>query len=230
MSSQSRGSAASAAGSAATRIAERRERAEDPDLAHLTDELVGIVDYVRKHQRVPAEILRIDVVDAIEILDHLYDELDRLRLAVLRTGLHAGMTYQDLAGPLGVRTRQGAEAALRRLENAVAGGAKDEKAGRQDRRRQRQSAAWLAERSVEIRQLAVVLLAHRAQLPELAEDLDDLAADLATVPAGGMVSAGFAARIRLILREARAIGAPPPGLRATFDFAAELFATYPQAS
>src|SRR5215207_9347535 len=102
---------ATAAAVAAARIAARRRLADDPDLAQLTDELTGVVDYLRKHQRVPAQVLRADVVDAIEILNHLHAELDRLRLATLQTGLRAGMTYSDLAKPLGVHTRQGAEAA-----------------------------------------------------------------------------------------------------------------------
>ena len=208
--------------------ADRGSTAADPDLAQLTDELTGVVDYLRKHQRVPAQVLRADVVDAIEILNHLHAELDRLRLATLRTGLRAGMTYSDLAEPLGVRTRQGAEAALRRLENAVAGGSKDEKAGRQDRKRSRQQTTWLVRHSAELRAIAVKLLDHRAEMPHLSDDLDDLATDLAGIPAGSRISAGFAAQLRLLVREATAPGTtPPPPLRETLSYAAARLASDP---
>jgi hypothetical protein len=143
----------------------------------MPEEPLGLLEYLRTHQRVPRAVIAAELPDAIQVLRYLRFELDRLELGVLRAGRRAGMTWSQLAPILGVSTRQAAEATLRRLEAAAGGGTKDEKPGRADRRpeRIRDTASRQARQlySGAMRAAARRVAQHRASLPdELAEELD----------------------------------------------------------
>lgn len=155
-------------------------------------------------------MIRDDVAAALVILDHLRHQIDVHRLACLRAGQAAGMSYADLAPLLGVGTRQGAELAVRRLESAAAGGPKDEKAERDSRRRTSVERRRVEIDSSRIHAFAVLLVENRDRLGPVADDVDDIASELAIIPRGGEVSPGFVARLRLVLRELRQTGWPIP--------------------
>jgi hypothetical protein len=187
-----------------------------------------VLTYVQRHQRMPSEVLRADVVDALIITDHLPAVIDKLRLAMMNLGGRAGLTLGDLAQPLHVANRQGAEAVKRRLEEAVHGsGVKDDKRGRAARSAQRSEARQLQGHGDALRAVARALLASQDLLPgDLADDAEELRGDADVRLTGTPPPAAFAARLRLLLRDLAAEPAGVPAdLRPTLARAAELLGT-----
>jgi len=65
-------------------------------------------------------------------------------------------------------------------------------------------------------------------MPDVAEDIDDIASELKVMPAGTQASPGFVAQLPLILHDLRSSpGAIPERLRSTLACAAALLAGDP---
>src|SRR5688572_16170713 len=113
----------------------------------------------------------------------------------------AGLSWAVVAGLLGVRTRQGAEAAYRRLRNVVVTrgeGRRDHRDERRSRSSERLRAAWLRRNTRALRGLAARLEGHRRHLPAgLLGELDH--AYLTTPARGEVASPGFAAHLALLI-------------------------------
>ncbi len=164
---------------AAEWILERRTACDDPDVGRFPDvaDLLGVVEFVERYQRVPPEVLRDDAVGVLAILNFLAGELDRRKLLAIRIGRRSGTTWRMLAGPLGVRTYQAAEQVALRLEDLFGGanGTRREDAGREIRRRrarQPRPAGPSAGKLAELRAALGQLLTNRDDLPDdLAESV-----------------------------------------------------------
>lgn len=203
-------------------VIDRRRRCDDPDLAHLPDDPIGLAGYVSRCQRVPADVLAADVLDALLALEYaraavpaVPAELDALEYLLLRSGRAAGLTFAALAVPLGLRSKQAAEHRLLRYASASRGGPAHERAERAARRAEARERGWLQRHGPDLLAATGALLAARDSLDgELAEDLNHLADSLAAVPAATaadyLVRMGrVAARVRLLLAD---VERPPPGL------------------
>lgn len=105
-------------------IRERRRGVglEDPDLSRFPDggDFYGVLNYVTQYRRVPAEVLKKDALSVLPILRFLAAELERRTLAAIQFARAHGVKWQDLRDPLGVKSDQGAQQWLRRLESLLA--------------------------------------------------------------------------------------------------------------
>ncbi|MBG0818632.1 hypothetical protein [Planomonospora sp. ID82291] len=194
-------------------IIERRVRCGDPDREKLGDDPVELVAYLVAHRRVPAEVLRRDVPDALVLLEYarravpvLPGRLDRLEHRVLTLGIEAGLSLGELAAPLGLRSRQAVQHRLLRHAAAERGAPRSEVAERTARRAETRERAWLDRHGADLLSCAGRLLAHRDLLAnaaagagadpasatsaagaeagaEIAEAFDELAESLSRVPA-----------------------------------------------
>ncbi|MFC6581878.1 hypothetical protein [Planomonospora parontospora] len=149
-------------------IIERRVRCGDPDREKLCDEPVELVAYLVAHQRVPAEALRCDALDALVLLEYarravpvLPGRLDRLEHRVLTLGIEAGLSLGELAVPLGLRSRQAVQHRLLRHAAAERGASRSEVAERAARRAETRERAWLDRHGSDLLSCAGRLLAHR---------------------------------------------------------------------
>jgi len=209
---------ARAAREAADNIATRRYEHKDPKLGDLNaDNLLQVVVHARTSiEEIPLEVLREDVADSLVILDHYPYLIDLNRCRVIEMALDVGMTWQEIAPLLGVRTRQGAEVAYRRLRNAVKSygkGTKDHEAERGSRQAERAEAAWLRRNTRALRSFAVRLDGFRQHLPaELHGDLDYV---FQAIPATGETARpGFAADLKMLLDSLAGTSDLPPSVRA----------------
>ncbi len=207
---------------AADRIATRRYEADDQDLDRLDEGLLGVVAYVGRYKRVPEAVRRADVADALVIVEHLRAVLDSAELNLMETGRGAGMTWQELASARGIRSRQGAETAYRRLRNAVRGsGTKDHQRERASRENERALSRWLWVHTGTLRATVQRVNTIRGVLPaDVVSDLDEL---LATIPPPGEpATATFAARLAVLLEELVEGSLPlPPSVTAAVRSARE---------
>jgi len=207
-----------AARAAADRIYMRRAESHDPDLERLQAvNLLGIVAYAHTCTSVPSWVLRQDAEDSWIILEYFRAAVDTNRFRILRMGREkAGMTWQDLATMIGIRSRQGAEALFLRLRRAViVHEAKDHEAERASRKWDRELAGWLRLHTRELRELVVKVEAIRDSLS--AELHDDVVELLRLVPTGAEVASPvFAARLVAVLADLDDDDlALPPWARAT---------------
>jgi hypothetical protein len=202
----------SEADAAVQRIINRRTRLEDPDLEQASDVPLEAVEYVLKCQRVPNEVLRADILDALVVLEYARvhvpatpRQLDRLEYGLLTAGRDAELNYSQLARALGLRTRQAAEHRLLRLASAARGQRRHENAERAARRTDDREVDWFVRYGNDLRGGAAKLIAIREHVDdELAETLDELDETLTSIPAVG--APGFlkrmqtlSARLRLLL-------------------------------
>jgi hypothetical protein len=160
-------------------IIERRARCDDPDREKLGDEPVELVAYLVAHRRVPAEVLRRDVPDALVLLEYarravpvLPGRLDRLEHRVLTLGIEAGLSLGELAAPLGLRSRQAVQHRLLRHAAAERGAPRSEVAERTARRAETRERAWLDRHGAGLVSCAGRLLAHRDLLAGAATAVD----------------------------------------------------------
>lgn len=134
---------------AADAILERREKHRDlhPDRTDLArsverwpgrEDLLGVVDFVRREQKVPAHILVDDALDELTILGHLEREVLRRRHYAIRLARTHQVTWSAIARALRLRSPQAAEQAALRLADLFDGedGTRDDTAARKARRRQ----------------------------------------------------------------------------------------------
>ncbi|GIH81475.1 hypothetical protein [Planobispora longispora] len=192
-------------------IIARRARCDDPDLETLPDGPLEVAAYVAAHRRVPAEVLRRDVLDALVLLEYgrravpaLPGRLDRIEHRLLSLGVESGLSLGEMAAALGLRSRQAVQHRLLRHAAAERGAPRSEVAERAARRAESRERAWLDRNAAALLECTARLLAHRDPLtaapapasghaapdassvpdPELAESFDELAESLARVPAG----------------------------------------------
>lgn len=194
---------AAAAIAAAETISAGRVQADDPQLALLPDDPLGVVEHVVRHRRVPAAVRRAEVPHAWAVLDGIQHRVDKARLGVLRSAAAAGMSYRDLAPILGVRSRQAVEASLRRLEAAAAGQPKDEHAARAVRRQDQADERRRRAQADDVLVLARWLVAEAAagRLPaDAGDDVGHLAELLSEQIPGDPPSAAVVSLVRLLLR------------------------------
>ncbi|MFC4062655.1 hypothetical protein ACFOWE_30530 [Planomonospora corallina] len=214
-------------------IIERRARCDDPDREKLCDEPLELVAYVLAHRRVPEEVLRRDVPDALVLLEYarravpvLPGRLDRLEHRLLTLGTEIGLSLGELAAALGLRSRQAVQHRLLRHAAAERGGPRSEVAERAARRAEERERAWLDRHGADLLSCTERLLAHRDLLAaaggELGEAFDELAESLSRVPGPAdprrtadlrhttrhvTRTRHLAARLRLLLADLAASGA-----------------------
>ena len=210
-------------------VYERRRRhghAEDLAFFPEPEDHLGVVAYLTKYQRAPDHVLRDDPLDQLRLLDHVMGEVERRRLAAIRSARRHGRTWSEIADALGLASRQGAEALLVRLAHAAAapGNRKDDRQARSARRAarsRRTGAAAGDERAARFRTLVAALLDLSDQLPEdVVDDLRYLQGELDRGRShGAPLSAGAEASLRLAVADIEAAGVGPAG-RALLDQAA----------
>lgn len=167
-------------------------RPEDPDLhlfptvedtANATSwdaYLFAVIGYVSRHRQVPIPVRAADVASQARIINYLHTVLDRRLLAALTLGRRDyAMSWAELAEPLGVASRQGAEQTWQRLRNALqpGGGRRSEVAGRADETlARRPNPSPLPDTTTrQLIALAGELVACANRLPaELASDVDNV--------------------------------------------------------
>jgi hypothetical protein len=214
----------SEADTAVQRIIDRRTRLGDPDLEQASDVPLETVEYVLKCQRVPAEALQADILDALVVLEYARvhvpatpRQLDRLEYGLLTAGRAAGLSYSQLARALGLRTRQAAEHRLLRLASGARGQRRHENAERAARRTIDRELDWFTQHGRALREGAAQIVARREHADdELAETLEDLAETLASIPAAGNPRylnrmQTLAARLRLLMEDLAGCEANPLG-------------------
>lgn len=198
------------------RIAERRRRHGDPDEEQLSDEPLGMVEYVLTCQQVHAGVLADDVLDALVLLEYARDhvaalprQLDRYEYRLLTLGRQTGLSFSALAVPLGLRSRQAVEHRILRHRSGERGQVRHESAEREARSRERAADQWCRRHGPRLVAMATGLLDHREVFADagLDEDLDDLAATLGDVPGSGhddypKVIGYVAIRVRLLATDA----------------------------
>ncbi|WP_051342530.1 hypothetical protein [Pseudonocardia spinosispora] len=159
---------------AVARILRRHERIDDPRRSGLGTEPRDVLDHLTKHSTgLPRWVAAADTQDALVLLTWLWWEDRRRERALLRRGLHLGLTLGELGGPLGVGTRQGLRDRLDRLDALLAFDRPDEKLSRESRRdlaSQDRRARWLQDNHERVRTCLTSLLAQVARLPELLPD------------------------------------------------------------
>ncbi|MFD8564685.1 hypothetical protein ACFV1N_46105 [Streptosporangium canum] len=205
-------------------ILNRRARYDDPDLEAASDEPLELVAYVLEHRRVPDEVLRHDVEDALVLLEYgrhaipaLPGRLDRLEHRLMTLGVETGLSLGELAAALGLRSRQAVQHRLLRHAAAERGSPRSEVAERAARRAEARERTWLERNGTALLACTEEMISHHDQLaadPEISEAFDDLAESLSRVPADSRNSRyairirHLAARLRLLLADLNAIPAP----------------------
>jgi hypothetical protein len=170
-----------------------RRRDPDPDLVRAPalsptptlTELLELVLFVGRYQKVHPEILREDARAQLIIIDYLQCELERRKLNAIRlarapdwrredreNGRRSrpnGLTWPALAPVLRVGSGQGAEQTFLRLVAAYDGpdesGPKDERVARAERRRVRTEERSRDGRSPVVRAFVALVLGHADSLP-----------------------------------------------------------------
>jgi hypothetical protein len=181
---------ATEAHAAGERIADRRRICDDPDLHLLSDEPLEMVEYVAERQRIPTEVLAADVLDALLLLEYVRRAvpaiprvLDRLERRLLVGGAEVGLTYQQMAKPLGLRSKQAVEHRIRRQASAERGGRRDERADRLFRRAEAAQAAWVARHAAALLVATAAVVAGRDRFVAagLEDDVDQIAESAAMI-------------------------------------------------
>jgi hypothetical protein len=155
----------------------RRVAAGDRHLDTLPDDPAGVVAWVCAHQKAPASVLAADILDALALVGAVRVTLDRQEHTLLRAARKAGVTWQQIARVMRLRSRQAAEQRARRLDAWHAGEGRSERAARARRAGEAAEAKWLLRHRDEIRAVASALVVEFPdEAAELAEALGDPAA------------------------------------------------------
>ena len=163
-------------------IAARRAACGDDRMEMLPDDAPGVLKYLRMHRAVPRRVLAEDAGDALTLVCRLREQVDRDEYAMIRLARSAGLTWQQVAARLGLRTPQAAMHRFLRLESALAGGRRSEVSARSDRRQgrvERSRLAWAAGRESQVRDVAAQIAAMRLPDEQARESAEELEAILA---------------------------------------------------
>lgn len=134
-------------GAALERIRARHDRVEDPHRDQLGEEPRDVLAYLRRRSgSLPRAVAADDVWDELVLHAALrWEDIDRER-ALLRRARHLGLSLSELAAHHGIRTRQGMQDHLDRLDALVDVGTPDVHLTRAARRREKARPAdqrWL---------------------------------------------------------------------------------------
>ncbi|MFD8565189.1 hypothetical protein ACFV1N_48675 [Streptosporangium canum] len=192
-------------------IVDRRERVGDPDFERISDAPLELVTYVLTHRRVPPEVLKDDALLCLRILHcarprvrALPGEIDGLEVRVLHMGKEHGLTYRQLAVPMGM-SHQGVENLLLRHASGQRGNVRHESLERAARKADAREVDWRTRYGRRLLAGAARLLAatETASSEEVADWLEELRLTMAEIPdveRVDMASIGrVALRIRLVL-------------------------------
>ena len=120
---------------AISRINWRHRHVDDPRRSDMGTEPRDVLDYlIKRSVGLPRWVAAADTQDALVLLTWLWWEDRRRERALLRRGLHLGLTATELGAPLGVASRQGLRDRLDRLDALLAFDRPDEKLTRAIRR------------------------------------------------------------------------------------------------
>lgn len=149
----------------------------DDDLERLPEpeDLLGLLRYVLRYQRVPQAVLAADARDALEVVMVLRAQLDDAELALIRLNRRMGFSWAQIAASCGLYSRQAAQQRMVRLVAACSGRVRSERGERNHRETVRNAAAWLQAS----RRRVLDLAAEAASAAHSLEDAADLAEDLA---------------------------------------------------
>jgi hypothetical protein len=156
-------------------ILKRRRAADDPMLTRASDDVSDLVRYVAQTdpRQVGAHVLREDVLDALELLEHARAHLpavpgawDALEYTLLSMRRRLALSLQDIADRLGV-TREAIDRRARRGAAANKGLKRSEVADRAERAAHGKIQRWHETKALSVRTVMRVLEDH---LGELAED------------------------------------------------------------
>jgi hypothetical protein len=129
------------------RVLWRHRRVDDPRRSGLGTEPREVLEHLTRHSvGLPQWAAAADTLDALVLTTWLWWEDRRRERALLRRGLHLGLTHTELGVPLGITTRQGLRDRLDRLDALLAYHRPDEQLTREARREARASdprQAWL---------------------------------------------------------------------------------------
>lgn len=175
----------SEADAAISAITNGRVTCDDPDLDLMPDDPLGLIRYVRNHQRVPRPVLARDAGDALRIVCCLRADLDRAEHALIGIAREARVSWPRIAEFLGLATGEGAMLRHQRLESAIAGGPRSELSARKERKadlRRRQAEGqregWALSHAQVVREVAEAAVA--TELPdEVHESAEEVTVALA---------------------------------------------------
>lgn len=113
---------------------------------------------------------------ALLLLREVREQLAGWESGLIETARGEGASWADLAGPLGVASRQAAERRYLRLRPGTAGNTGDERvqAIRDTRAAERTVTAWARDNAADLRRLAAQIIS----LPNLSADANDAVGDL----------------------------------------------------
>ncbi|WP_405803022.1 hypothetical protein [Streptomyces sp. NBC_01187] len=173
-------------------LGERRSQSASPASFLTASTALGTIDQALRAARTPAPGQttgpsgtaesaepRQDVEQALAtllLLREVREQLAGWETGLIETAREAGASWADLAGPLGVASRQAAERRYLRLRPGAAGTTGEErvKAARDHRAADRTVTAWAREHAADLRRLAGQITALDDLPPEAQAPLDSL--------------------------------------------------------
>jgi hypothetical protein len=155
---------------ALARIHWRHAHVDDPRRSGLSEDPADVLEHLTRHSiPLPPWVIAADALDGLVLQTWLWWEDRRRERALLRRGVRAGLHHRELAGPLGIASRQGLRDRLDRLEALLAHDHPDEKLTRAARREATQRVdrqRWIAERAAIVRAVVDRLFRELARAPE----------------------------------------------------------------
>ncbi|RJQ70542.1 hypothetical protein D5S17_28860 [Pseudonocardiaceae bacterium YIM PH 21723] len=169
------------------RIINRRVKVDDPDRHHLCDDPDQadpreVRAYLRRYAgpNIPRWVLQADAVDRLTLGAWTWWDDRRDELADLRAGIRLGLFLSTLGAPLGIKSPQGVQDRMDRLEALLKYDRPDEKLTRTARRIQREHDPrdrWVTQHATELQDVAGRVLAAAERHQVTGEWLEELAAD-----------------------------------------------------
>lgn len=163
---------------ALARIAARHERADDQHRSAMGSEPSDALAYLRRRSStLPRAVAADDVWDELILSAALrWENLERER-ALLRRARALGLSLAELGAHLGIRTRQGTQDYLDRLDALVQVGVPDVQVTRDARRRAKARPAgqrWIDQNHDDVRSVLELVLTQLARVvpPPSIEDVD----------------------------------------------------------
>lgn len=195
------------------RIRKRRLSVDDPNAGRIPIEPLGVLDYLRRYSStgIPRWVLQAEALDAATLVNHLHWQMRSAQLWTLKRAVGMGHHLSTIGSEFGIKTRQGTQDRIDRLDALLMRGKPDAEVMRDRRRSNRERElmgdvenAWIAANERRLVDIAVEMNAL-ADLFNLPDDGREWIDEVRTYSRDGFTPGAMGAPLAFAVEELQAL-------------------------